>query len=133
MSYSRSAAVEDVLRDIDQMNAIAEGIRARTAGVRKELDKVNRGVEQQRREGKLGPEWRILQQRIDLNQTTFHDIMTGMDRSREARAVRERISDGLPAVKAAFDQAVREDSGGAYAELQTALDDLDPDLRGWGV
>jgi uncharacterized protein YukE len=133
MAFTRSEAFEAVRRDVEEMKAIAGDIRARSASLREERDQANQRVERERREGELGREWQILQQRIDLHQTTFNDILTGMDRSREARAVRAMIIEGLPTVKKAFDEVVRKDEDGSYARLQTALNGLEADKRAWGV
>lgn len=41
------------------------------------------------RAGDYGPDWKILQRRIDLDETTRDDIISGRDQSHEAKAVRE--------------------------------------------
>ncbi|MDR1441545.1 MAG: hypothetical protein LBJ02_04025 [Bifidobacteriaceae bacterium] len=122
MTRDISDALAQVRESIDWLKTVSSTLRAEADELRKELDKRREQDADQRRRGEQGPEWKILQQRIDLNQTTYIDIMTGLDQSREAKRVREYISQGLPKVKAAFDRAVLEDEDGSYAELQTALD-----------
>lgn len=46
----------------------------------------------QARRGDLGPQWKKLQQRMDLNETSLGDIVSGADGSPEAAAIRERAS-----------------------------------------
>jgi hypothetical protein len=47
----------------------------------------------QARSGNLGPEWQRLQRRIDLNETSLTNIVSGADGSPEAVAVRQRATD----------------------------------------
>lgn len=44
------------------------------------------------RRGELGPEWKKLQQRIDLDQTSIGDLVTGADDSSEADLLRQRAA-----------------------------------------
>jgi hypothetical protein len=43
---------------------------------------------QRARSGKLGPEWRSVQNRIDLNQTTLEDVFSGADGTSAAETLR---------------------------------------------
>jgi hypothetical protein len=44
----------------------------------------------QARNGELGPQWQRLQRRIDLNETSLADVVSGADGSAEAAAVRQQ-------------------------------------------
>jgi len=91
---------------------------------------VQKKIEARRRNGDMGRDWQVLQQRIDLNQTTFADILNGVDTSSEARAVRLVIQrEFLPRARAQFADAVSSEQMAsqldnlhlAQAQLQEAL------------
>lgn len=44
------------------------------------------------RSGAMGPAWKVIQQRIDLNQTTLADVFSGADESAAARELRQAAS-----------------------------------------
>ena len=62
-----------------------------------------------RRRGDSGKDWQVLQQRIDLGQTTEFDIIQGFDLSPEARAVRKQMGDDIG--KIADERAKEVDEG----------------------
>ncbi|GAA3591858.1 hypothetical protein GCM10022198_14740 [Klugiella xanthotipulae] len=70
--------------------------------VRAEGEDAERLTAQKRRAGDWGADWRTLQGRIDLNQTSAEDIYNGLDHSPEARAVRRAIGQGLAMTRAAM-------------------------------
>lgn len=47
----------------------------------------------QARRGELGPQWQRLQARIDLDETSIADIVSGLDDSPEAAAIRQKASE----------------------------------------
>ncbi|QAY62179.1 hypothetical protein ET495_01565 [Xylanimonas allomyrinae] len=82
-----------------------------------------------RRKGEQGQDWQRLQQRIDLRQTTLADIVSGVDRSAEARRVRQHVIANLVVAKEKAAQqpeneeviAAREAENQARQELTDAL------------
>lgn len=77
----------------------------------------------QRRKGEHGRDWQVLQQRIDLGQTTEFDVVQGLDLSNEARAVRKQMGETLGKVA---DERAKEGEGPApmtpeLAEAQQGL------------
>lgn len=91
----------------DDFAATLENIRQQTAAIQRERDELRKEIEAEReanaelkekliaarRSGELGPEWRVLQQRIDIFQTTEEDIYNGIDLSPEARFVRKTMGE----------------------------------------
>lgn len=93
---------------------------------------------EERRSGRAGREWQVLQQRIDLGQTTFLDIVSGVDQSEEARAVREQLGAQLPGMREQFvealdepeEEAVVDELERARAELAATVEELQQLLKG---
>ncbi|MFZ4841595.1 hypothetical protein [Mycetocola saprophilus] len=91
----------------DDFASTIENIRQQTAAIRSERDALRKEIEAEReanaelkeklvaarRSGELGSEWRVLQQRIDIFQTTEDDIYNGIDLSPEARSVRKTMGE----------------------------------------
>jgi hypothetical protein len=128
--------IEAILAD---MRATMVEFRTETEAVSQQLeadrraDAANRAeVEQARRDGKHGAEWRAVQQSIDLGKTTLDDVISGVDLSAEAKALRAIMQATLPAARAQFATVVesQQEEGdlaklhAAQAELATALEQL---------
>ena len=128
--------IDAILAD---MRATMAEFRAETEAVSQQLeadrraDAENRAeVEQARRDGEHGAEWRAVQQRIDLGKTTLDDVISGVDLSDEASALRVIMQATLPAARAQFATLVesQQEAGdltqlhAAQAELATALEQL---------
>lgn len=115
----------------DDIQALLAEIRSATEDIRKatRADMKKREAERAenadteakqatgRRDGDFGRNWQILQQRIDTNRTTMDDILSGVDKSDEARAVRMQIQeDILPKLNQQFAEA----TGGEDLEKEVA-------------
>ena len=61
-----------------------EALQKETAPQRAEQDKKRADAA---RSGALGPEWRRIQQRIDMNETSLQDVFSGADESPEAKSL----------------------------------------------
>ena len=121
--------------DIDTINDAVESLRAKLAGLQTEFIEVEaegrdfaaKNADSQieaaenRRSGKDGSDWQALQQRIDMNQTTFRDVIAGVDKSPEATAVRRDLGVKLADVR---DTANEETDLEQLAELSRAQDQL---------
>lgn len=72
------------------------------------------------RSGDLGPEWRKLQQRIDMKQTTLEDVFSGKDESPEARVLLTKSQRTLAEVgeHLADEQEEESELGDPVAELR---------------
>lgn len=70
----------------------------------------NRKYAEDRRAGKQGRAWQVLQQRIDMGQTCERDIIMGLDTSAEAREVRAQAAKALDAMRTAVSELPEDDS-----------------------
>jgi len=125
--------VETVLAEIRatiaEINGETGEIREKRVAEAAEGRKTDDELAAKRRHGDEGRDWQVVQQQIDLGKTTLSDVITGVDLSREARAIRERMQKLLPAARAQFaaivedGEAVGEFSGieSSRAELERAV------------
>jgi hypothetical protein len=76
------------------------------------------------RVGKLGTEWQRVQQRIDLGETTLDDVMSGVDDSPSARALRERAEATLEVVHDELELDEEPEKVDTLAEMNEMQRDL---------
>ncbi|GAA3592768.1 hypothetical protein GCM10022198_15850 [Klugiella xanthotipulae] len=85
------------------------------------------------RRGDLGPEWRKIQHRLDLNQTSVRDIFSGTDDSTEAQALRATSQQRIAALREDLVQQVEAsgeetdplvDIQNLNSQLYARLDDI---------
>jgi hypothetical protein len=122
-----------------EIDAVLADMRATMAQFRQETDAVadelakdrakdaesRDAVETARRNGEHGPEWRAVQQSIDLGKTTLDDVIRGVDHSPEAQALRAMMQKVLPGARAKFAELVdTQIEAGDLAALQQAQQDL---------
>ena len=105
----------DPAEAIAQLQAATAQLDARTralAAAREQREAARadeaRKTAEARRRGEHGRDWQILQQRIDLGQTSEIAVIQGLDVSAEARAMRKAMSVTLGQV---VDQAAEADEG----------------------
>lgn len=108
VAVSRSAAIIAAREDTARLLKMAAGLRAETAPLAAERAKKEEEVARRRRSGEAGPDWQRLQQRIDMGRTTFFEIISGLDRSREAARVREVTAQNLTEATAIVREAQRK-------------------------
>lgn len=118
-----ATSIGELLAQVRAMTAEVDAATAAQREARKADAQANAKALQElaakRRAGELGRDWQVLQQRIDMNQTTQDDILNGVDLSAEAKAVRLQIQrDVIPRARAQFADAMNSE------ELATHLDDL---------
>lgn len=80
-----------------------------------------------RRSGLHGRDWQVLQQRIDMRQTTAEDIFNGLDHSAEARRVRQTLSGNLTRVREEYEGLANQPDGPlseVLADLQRTQQNL---------
>ena len=119
----REAAAR-LVADVDGMRAevAAEAVEER----RRAADR-RAGIEDARRSGEHGRDWQVLQQRIDLHETTESDILFGLDHSSEARAVRRVVGENLAQVRTAYRQQLSdpdEELASSLASLAAVQEEL---------
>ena len=115
-------------RDGEQVRIAVNGQAARAAARRiKENARISSQLENRRRKGESGKAWQILQQRIDMRQTTENDNISGIDKSSEARGVRAGMAKTIGKLKQAMEEARHDDDSELGAELRK-MDELNERL-----
>ncbi len=123
---------DDAAQTIHDLRAFTESLQAKVGAARAEIADLERDRRQHgdaaaraRRDGDHGPAWQQLQQRIDLNQTTLRDVLTGVDHSPEAQEVRRTLSTRTVDLRRSY-VAATEDDGAAptLAALRQAQEEL---------
>lgn len=115
-----------MLRVMQEQSAALEASRAEHAAAFAEAEKTRAEAA---RTGELGPEWRIVQRRIDTGQTTFNDVFSGVDTSSEAEKLRSMARRNLAQLRAAWEDAVEDDDEDEGAPRQ----ELAPHLQARGL
>lgn len=122
-----SQGFDDFMEQLRRANENIAKARAEVAEIKKETDKENTRIssqlEERRRKGESGKAWQILQQRIDMRQTTENDIISGIDKSPEAREVRAGMVKTMRKLKQAMEEARHDDNSELGAELRK-MDEL---------
>lgn len=129
------ASIDALIADNE---ATLEREAARFERERAELDEPMQAIAEERRSGRSGRDWQVIQQRIDFGQTTFEDVVSGVDQSDEARAVREQLGAQLPSLRTRFvealkdpdEEAVVDDIARARSELAATVEELQQVLKG---
>lgn len=122
---------ETIARMREATQALAaetERMREQREAKQRERERAEEEVREGRRRGEHGKDWQVLQQRIDLGQTTEFDVIQGLDLSSEARAVRKQMGEDIGRVA----DARAEDSDGPVElplELHEAQEALVATLR----
>lgn len=131
---NQPTSINELLEQVRHLKAEVDAATAQQRHLREEERAARADQEDalatRRRNGELGRDWQVLQQRIDMNRTTLDDVLTGVDTSAEARAVRKTLQqEAIPRARAEFAAAMKsEEAAGhlddlrdAQAQLQQAL------------
>lgn len=102
-----------VLRVFQEEAAALESSRAEHASAFAEADEKRAEAA---RAGDLGPEWRTVQRRIDTGLTTFADVFSGADMSREAEALRAMSRRNLALLRASWEDPQTDEDDEARPE-----------------
>lgn len=106
MTTPEQQDIESILAEI---RAATEEIRGQTRDVEAEFEAEKEksrdeddALAEARRKGQHGRDWQLVQQKIDMGRTTMDDVVSGVDLSDEARAIRREMQKTLPAARAQF-------------------------------
>lgn len=126
MSPEHAALLAEIRAATTEVRAAAAEQRAQNEADRAKNAAKDEQLAEERREGKHGRDWQVLQQRIDLKQTTFVDVISGVDTSEEAKRIRKILgSEKLPQLRS--DVAAAVDGGelaGEMAQLREAQEQM---------
>ena len=128
---------------LDELNALLESLASMTDQIDKELQDLDEdGPEDWQdewaasaRRGEYGDDWQIVQRRIDREETTLDDVLTGGDNSREAQNIRntsrERMEELAEQWKDDEDiQAGQDELTEMAHDLQVRIENLTQQLKG---
>jgi hypothetical protein len=117
MSPEHAALLAEIRAATGEVRAATAEQRAQNEADRAKNAAKDEQFAEERREGKHGRDWQVLQQRIDLKQTTVVDVFSGVDLSEEAQRVRKVLGEEkLPGLRAEVASAV--DAGALAAEIE---------------
>lgn len=120
-----SAFLAEIQAATAEIAAETRQVAAETAAAQRDGAEAEEAAAQARRSGEHGRDWQTLQQRIDLGRTSLDDIVSGVDPSREAEAVRrtmaERLAEGREVFRSIVDE---EEQAGELDELHRAQSEL---------
>jgi hypothetical protein len=95
--------------DLARLEALLGTLEREARASERELAESDRVRAAAAREGRLGPEWQVVQRRIDAGETTVLDVFSGRDESPEARRLREMSSANLQALRDSMPEALAEE------------------------
>ena len=131
LRHEKGAASEGFTRFMEQLRQANDQLGRLNADidrihdeVRKANEKASGELERKRRSGELGRAWQVLQQRIDMRQTTERDIYSGVDKSNEAREVRALMAENARKLKQGMRKAADDDPDGDIAQGMRRLDEV---------
>lgn len=87
-STNFSEFMERTRRASERVRQLQDHVDAMHRDVEKSNRRLGEDLAEERRSGRQGRAWQVLQQRIDMNRTTERDVYSGVDKSPEAREVR---------------------------------------------
>ena len=118
-------ALEEIRSYTAQVRKATEDVKAEAAAERAKRAESEEQIEKERRAGTHGRDWQVLQERIDLKRTTASDVLSGLDHSPEAEAVRRAAQKGLVEGREVGLAAIEENNdNGQLEDLKRAQADL---------
>ena len=95
--------------DLARLEALLGALEREARESERELAESDRARAAAAREGRLGPEWQVVQRRVDAGETTVLDVFSGRDESPEARRLRQMSSANLQALRDSMPEALAEE------------------------
>ena len=128
---------------LDELNALLESLASMTDQIDKELQELDEdgpedwqdeGAASARR-GEYGDDWQIVQRRIDREETTLDDVLTGGDNSREAQNIRNTSRERMEELTEQWQddediQAGQDELTEMAHDLQVRIENLTQQLKG---
>lgn len=128
---------------LDELNALLESLALMTDQIDKELQELDEdGPEDWQdewaasaRRGEYGDDWQIVQRRIDREETTLDDVLTGGDNSREAQNIRNTSRERMEELTEQWQddediQAGQDELTEMAHDLQVRIENLTQQLKG---
>lgn len=123
---SFESARERLLSIVESLEQQNESLQKEMQADEAEAVKAQNELAIANRRGERGPDWQVLQSRIDLNQTSMNAILSGEDISAEARRVRELLQKNVRRLNEEIHLEMKDDSEEEEprVEAEQMLEDL---------
>lgn len=128
---------------IEEIYAIIDSLKSMTDSINQELDSTEEDADWRddwadaARRGEYGDDWRIVQRRIDKEETTLDAVLMGEDKSPEAQHIRETSEERMSTFEDELDDedkerldSLRDELSGAAQSLQERIENLTQQLKG---
>ena len=130
---------------LDEFYALIDSLQAMTDSLSQELGSQDEEQETDWREecassarhGDYGDDWKIVQRRIDREETTLDAVLLGEDQSPEARRIRETSEENLSSLEDSMDDeekdqldSLRGELSDAALSIQERIEHLPQQLKG---
>lgn len=129
-------SLDDIYALIDSLQEMTDSLHQEFEDSEEETDWRDEWAESARH-GDYGDDWKIVQRRIDREETTLDAVLLGDDQSPEARRIRETSEENLSSLEEGFDDedkdqldSLRDELSGAAQSLQERIESLTQQLKG---
>ena len=128
--------LEDIYALIDSLKTMTDSLHQEFADSGEETDWREEWASSARH-GDYGDDWKIVQRRIDREETTLDAVLLGEDQSPEARRIRETSKENLSSLEESLDDedkdqldSLRDELSEAAQSLQERIENLTQQLKG---
>lgn len=128
---------------LDEFYALIDSLQAMTDSLHQEFEDSEEETDWREewadsaRHGDYGDDWKIVQRRIDREETTLDAVLLGEDQSPEARRIRETSKENLSSLEESLDDedrdrldSLRDELSDAALSLQERIEHLTRQLEG---
>ena len=129
-------ALDDIYALIDSLQEMTDSLHQEFEDSEEETDWRDEWAESARH-GDYGDDWKIVQRRIDREETTLDAVLLGDDQSPEARRIRETSEENLSSLEEGFDDedkdqldSLRDELSETAQSLQERIENLTQQLKG---
>ena len=129
-------SLDDIYALIDSLQEMTDSLHQEFEDSEEETDWRDEWAESARH-GDYGDDWKIVQRRIDREETTLDAVLLGDDQSPEARRIRETSEENLSSLEEGFDDedkdqldSLRDELSETAQSLQERIESLTQQLKG---
>jgi len=129
-------SLDDIYALIDSLQEMTDSLHQEFEDSEEETDWRDEWAESARH-GDYGDDWKIVQRRIDREETTLDAVLLGDDQSPEARRIRETSEENLSSLEEGFDDedkdqldSLRDELSETAQSLQERIENLTQQLKG---
>jgi hypothetical protein len=116
--------IPDISTALERLRSVSLEMTSQLADRAAKAQEAQQAHARAARAGDLGPDWRTIQARIDMGQTSLTDVFTGVDTSAAAQALRAAAHQNLRGIRTAWteqDDADEKDESPSPAAQVSAM------------